>query len=58
MSKFKISPWKAELWQDGMIVAKVEGSTEAAVDREIQHYAMMYAQDGPVEIKFKPPKRS
>jgi len=58
LPKFKIAVWGAELWQDGIRVAKVEGPTEASVDREIQHYAMVYAQDGPVEIKFKPPSRS
>jgi hypothetical protein len=58
MTKFKIAPWKAELWQAGVIVAKVEGPTQAAIGREIQHYAMMYVQDGPVEVKIKPPARS
>jgi hypothetical protein len=58
MPPFRIAPWRAELWQNGMKVADVSGSTEAAVDREIKHYAMIYAQDGAVEIKFKPPQRS
>lgn len=57
-TKLRIIPWGAELWQDGIMVASVSGPTEASVDREIQHYAMMYVQDGPVEIKFKPPKPS
>jgi hypothetical protein len=57
-AKLKIAPWYAELWQDGILVASVSGPTEASVDREIKHYAMVYAQDGSVEIRFKSPKRT
>jgi hypothetical protein len=56
--KLKIMPWGAELWQAGIMVASVSGPTEASVDREIQHYARTHSQDGPIEIKFKPPTRS
>ena len=35
------------LTQDGMEVARVESDDEARAVREIMHYAMMYAQDGP-----------
>lgn len=38
-----------ELWQDGMPVARTMGSREFAF-AEIQHYAEVYRQDGPVEV--------
>lgn len=38
-----------ELWQDGIKVASAEGPIESA-RREIEHYAMVYRQDGPVRI--------
>lgn len=38
-----------ELWQDGIKVAIADGPLEAA-RREIEHYAMIYRQDGPVKI--------
>ena len=38
-----------ELVQDGMPVARAVGSREFAW-QEIQHYAAVYSQDGPVEI--------
>lgn len=38
-----------ELVQDGMVMASADGKREAAW-REIQHYAAVYGQDGPVEI--------
>lgn len=41
-----------ELWQDGMMVACVEGPRRKALS-EIRHYALMYGQDGPVEIREK-----
>lgn len=34
-----------EIWQDGMCVAKSSGAADAF------HYAMIYSQDGPVELK-------
>jgi hypothetical protein len=40
-----------QLWQGGMLVATVEGPTRAFAEREIAHYALMYGQDGPVEIR-------
>ena len=39
-----------ELWQDGIMVASVNGLPEDA-EREINHYAMMYSEDGEVEIR-------
>ena len=44
---------RAELWQDGMMVACVETSSRKDTEREINHYALMYAQDGPVTIKWR-----
>jgi hypothetical protein len=42
----------AELWQDGKMVAVVECDDEETTKREIMHYAMVYAQDGPVDVRF------
>ncbi len=42
-----------ELWQDGVMVASVSASNEADAQREINHYALMHSQDGPVEIRRK-----
>lgn len=43
--------FKYELWQDGLMVACVYAAEKADAQKEIQHYAMMYRQDGPVVIK-------
>lgn len=43
--------WEAELWQGGVMVAGVSAESEAEVRREINHYALMYSQDGPVETR-------
>lgn len=40
-----------ELWQDGMMVASVSAANYDDAKREILHYAAMYGQDGPVEIR-------
>lgn len=45
--------WRAELWQDGMMVARVIGETRDDVEVQINHYAFMYSQDGPVKVKIK-----
>ena len=42
-----------ELWQGGQPVAFVGGPRERA-EREIQHYAVVYGQDGAVEIREVP----
>lgn len=47
--------WKAEIWQDKMMVCRVMGETEDDVKNEIRHYAAQYAQDGPLEIRISPP---
>ena len=39
----------AILYQDGIDVASVTGPSKESVDREINHYAMVYSQDGPVK---------
>ncbi len=41
------------LVQDGRTVAQAWGSEESA-SREIQHYAAIYAQDGPVRVERVP----
>jgi hypothetical protein len=38
-----------DLWQDDMVVASTFGPRDRAL-AEIQHYANVYRQDGPVEI--------
>jgi hypothetical protein len=37
-----------EVWQEGLRVAVVIGSDQMAAFRDAMHYAMMYAQDGPM----------
>lgn len=39
-----------EIWQGGMRVASCCGPDETA-RKEAEHYAMVYGQDGPVEMK-------
>ena len=45
--------YEFELWQDGIMVASVVSKDREAAYRDIKHYAMVYSQDGPVEIKEK-----
>ena len=49
--KTKLQLFKFELWQGGIRVAAVESTRRHEAEREINHYAMMYAADGPWEIK-------
>lgn len=49
--------WKARLWQDGIVVARVYGPDGERVQREILHYARQYEQDGPVRIEIIPPRK-
>lgn len=44
--------WRAELLQGGVIVAKVVASSQDAATREGSHYANMYWQDGPCELRI------
>ena len=47
--------YQYKLLQEGMEVARVFAPTNKEAKREINHYAAMYGQDGPVEIvKIKP----
>lgn len=39
-----------QLKQEGQIVAEVDAPTKEEAIKEIQHYAMIYCQDGEVEI--------
>jgi hypothetical protein len=39
-----------EIWQHGMMVARVECADEAQADREAGHYVAVYAQDGDVSV--------
>lgn len=43
--------YRYQLIQDGMVVASVDAPKKEQAEREINHYAFMYRQDGPVEIK-------
>ena len=38
------------LYQFGEKVAEVDASTDEDAQREINHYALIYSQDGPVEV--------
>jgi hypothetical protein len=42
--------YRYSLMQDGITVAAVESSDKEQAEKEINHYAMMYAPDGPVKI--------
>ena len=46
------------LYQDGVKVAQVYAASDKKAKSEIAHYALMYGQDGPVEIKRQKPSRS
>ena len=39
------------LWQDGIKVAGAYSLDYDQARREIEHYAMVYGQDGPVKIR-------
>ena len=39
-----------QLKQDGIIVVEIDAPTEEQAKKEIQHYTMIYCQDGEVEI--------
>lgn len=44
-----------EVWQGGMMVASATASDLKTARREGNHYAMMYSQDGPIEIRERHP---
>lgn len=39
------------LFQAGVMVAAVYSARQEDAEREIAHYALIYGQDGPVEIR-------
>lgn len=41
----------AKLFQEKLMVAEVIAPTKEQAEKEIQHYALMYSQDGEVKIK-------
>jgi len=45
--------YKYSLYQYGLMVAYIETADKDQAEKEIQHYAFMYEQDGPVQIKRK-----
>ncbi len=51
-SKPKASWYRAEVWQGGALQAAVEGKNCGQVNKEIDHYAFVYGQDGDVEVKY------
>lgn len=42
--------YEYEVWQDGVLQAGGREADYASAKSEANHYAMMYAQDGPVEV--------
>jgi hypothetical protein len=46
------SRYKASLWQDGMEVASVDCPDRDTMLNEINHYALIYGQDGIVDIRI------
>lgn len=49
--------YEYEVVQDGIVVASAWGRDRARVLAEASHYAAVYAQDGPVELRIKPDRR-
>lgn len=47
--ELRIGRWVFDLWQDGSVVASVQADYVTGL-REINHYAMMYASEGPIKI--------
>jgi predicted component of type VI protein secretion system len=45
--------WTFSVVQDGMEVALGEATIKAEAQREANHYAMMYGQDGPVTTSVR-----
>jgi hypothetical protein len=41
------------VYQEGLCVAKGDCPTQDQAEQEASHYAMMYGQDGPVNIKYR-----
>lgn len=51
MSEIPERDYRFEVWQDGLLVAECVGADYEAVRRDAMHYALVYAQDGPVIVK-------
>lgn len=49
--------YRLSVWQDGIEVAAVIGNDFERVYADAMHYAFVYGQDGPVEIKGIPPDK-
>jgi len=50
VKKMKNKRYIAQLKQGSIIVAEVDAPTEEQAIKEMQHYAIIYCQDGEVEI--------
>jgi hypothetical protein len=46
--------YSLSVWQDGMKVASVHGPDFERVHSDAMHYAFVYGQDGPTEIRGIP----
>lgn len=42
--------YNAKLKQNGMMVVEINAPTIKIAEREINHYALMYGQDGEIEV--------
>lgn len=51
MAKVFVGELVMSVWQDGMKVAEVSGADHERVRADAAHYALMYGQDGPLQIK-------
>ena len=41
--------WYFRIWQDGMVVASGDAPDRRSMEREMNHYAFIYSQDGPLQ---------
>lgn len=55
--KLKPQEYEYEVVQNGVVVASAWGLDKKSVLAEACHYAVIYAQDGPVELRIKPDHR-
>ena len=46
-----VSEYRAQVIQDGAVVASAYGSDFDAVRQEGEHYRLVYSQDGPADLK-------
>jgi len=52
-----MAEYSLSIWQDGMEVAAVSGPDLDRVHAEAMHYAFVYGQDGPTEIRGIPAEK-